>query len=56
MDGVVMLLLETGKVDVDARDSYGCTPLSWAKRRGHDGVVKMLLETGKADRRQFIEI
>jgi len=47
---VVKLLLETGKVEVDARDSeYNQTPLSWAAENGHDGVVELLLETGKVD-------
>ncbi|KAH7016248.1 ankyrin repeat-containing protein, partial [Microdochium trichocladiopsis] len=43
------LLLDTGKVDVDARDEYGRTPLSWAAAYGHEVVVKMLLDTGKVD-------
>ena len=48
-EGVVKLLLETGKVDPDSRDEVGQTPLSWAARRGHEGVVKLLLETGRVD-------
>ena len=43
------LLLETGKVDVDAGDKYEQTPLSWAAENGHDRVVELLLETGKVD-------
>src|ERR1700761_9168422 len=43
------LLLETGKVEVGAKDRYGQTPLSWAAAKGHDAVVKLLLETGKLD-------
>jgi hypothetical protein len=47
---IVNLLLETGKVDVDSKDSYfGQTPLSWAAQGGHEAVVKLLLETGKVD-------
>ena len=46
---VVKLLLETGKVDVELKDNYGRTPLSWAAERGHEAVVKLLLETGKVD-------
>jgi ankyrin repeat protein len=46
---VVQLLLETGKVDVDFKDSYARTPLSWAAGKGHEAVVKLLLETGKVD-------
>jgi Ankyrin repeats (3 copies) len=38
----VKLLLETGKVDVDLKDKYGWTPLSWAAREGHNAVVKLL--------------
>ena len=45
----VKQLLETGKADVDAKDRYGRTPLSWAAENGHEAVVKLLLETGKVD-------
>jgi ankyrin repeat protein len=46
---IVKLLLDTGKVDVDAKDKEGRTPLWWAARSGHEAVVKLLLETGKVD-------
>jgi len=50
LEAVVKLLLETGKVEVDSKDSkYGQTPLSWAARNGYEAVVKLLLESGKAD-------
>ncbi|KAL6235358.1 hypothetical protein BDW75DRAFT_230428 [Aspergillus navahoensis] len=51
LSAVVKLLLETGKVDVESKDSiYSQTPLSWAAANGHEGgVVKLLLETGKVD-------
>jgi ankyrin repeat protein len=48
-EGVVKLLLETGKVDVDARNKSDQSPLFWAAKNGHEGVVKLLLETGKVD-------
>ena len=49
-EAVVKLLLDTGKVDVDSKDSgYGRTPLWWAAGGGHEAVVKLLLETGKVD-------
>jgi ankyrin repeat protein len=49
-EAVVKLLLETGKVDLESKDTeYGQTPLSWAVRNGHESVVKLLLETGKVD-------
>jgi len=42
-EAVVKLLLETGKVDVDSKDSYsGRTPLSYAAESGHEAVVKLL--------------
>ena len=42
-ESVVELLLATGKVDVDSKDSsYGQTPLSWAAEGGHEAVVKLL--------------
>jgi hypothetical protein len=43
-EGVVKLLLETGKVDVESKHRFGRTPLSWAAGNGHE-VVKPLLET-----------
>jgi hypothetical protein len=46
---VVKLLLETGKVDIDVKDSSGWTPLLWAAEQGHEAVVKLLLEIGKVD-------
>jgi hypothetical protein len=47
---VIKLLLATGEVDVDSKDTeYGRTPLSWAASNGHEAVVKLLLETGKVD-------
>ncbi len=48
-EGVVKLLLETGKVDANSKDDqYGQTLLSWAAMRGHEGVVKPLLTVGAA--------
>jgi len=48
LDAVVKLLLETGKVNVDSKDSkYGRTPLSMAAENEHEMVVKLLLETGE---------
>lgn len=46
-EGVVKLLLDTGKVEADLEDEYGDTPLWWAVRNGHEGVVKLLLDIGK---------
>jgi ankyrin repeat protein len=47
--GIVRLLVETGKVDIDVKNKDGVTPLLWAAKNGHDAVVKQLLETGKVD-------
>jgi hypothetical protein len=46
---VVKLLLDTGKVDIDSKDSDGWTPLRWAAYNGHEAVVMVLLDTGKVD-------
>ncbi|KAH7175991.1 hypothetical protein EDB81DRAFT_674526, partial [Dactylonectria macrodidyma] len=49
-DTIIKLLLDTGKVDVNARDKYdGGTPLWRAAERGHETIVKLLLDTGKVD-------
>ncbi|KAL6409867.1 Ankyrin repeat protein [Ilyonectria robusta] len=48
--GIVRVLLATGKVDVEAKDTwYSRTPLSWAAHNGHEGIVKLLLATAKVD-------
>lgn len=36
------LLLSTEKVDIDAKDEDGRTPLSWAEKNGHDVIVQLL--------------
>jgi ankyrin repeat protein len=37
------LLVDTGKVDVESKDSInGQTPLSWAAVGGHEAVIKLL--------------
>jgi ankyrin repeat protein len=48
-EGVAKLLLETGKVEADSKDSFGQTPLSRAAENGHEAIVKLLLETGKVE-------
>jgi ankyrin repeat protein len=41
--------LEYSKTNVDAKDSYGRTPLICAAGGGHEAVIKLLLQTGKVD-------
>jgi ankyrin repeat protein len=36
-------------VNVDSKDNFGQTPLSWAARNGHETIVKLLFKTGKID-------
>jgi ankyrin repeat protein len=43
------MLLDACKVDVDSRDNYGRTPLSWAVAEGHEVTTKLLLDTCKVD-------
>jgi len=42
---VVKLLLEKG-AELESKDKYGRTPLSYAAWNGHEAVVKLLLEKG----------
>ena len=46
---VVMLLLEAGEVDTNARDDDGETALMRAAQNGHKDTVEVLLSIGKAD-------
>jgi hypothetical protein len=41
----IMALLKSGH-DLDVKDTYNQTPLSWAARNGYEAVVKLLLEKG----------
>jgi hypothetical protein len=42
---IVEALIQKG-VEIDAKNSYGQTPLSWAAHEGHKAVVKQLLDKG----------
>ena len=44
--GEVIVVLLEGGYDLDSKDSYGRTPLSYAARNGHEAVVRLLLENG----------
>jgi ankyrin repeat protein len=46
-EAVMKLLLETGKVDINAKDEDGRTPLSGAAERGYETVLKLLVERDK---------
>ena len=47
---VVRLLVATGKVEVNSKDSeWGQTPLSWVAHRGRLEVVRLLVATGEAE-------
>jgi Ankyrin repeats (3 copies) len=48
-EGIVSLLLATGKVDIDVKDNHGLTPLSRAAWNNREGIVRLLFETGRAD-------
>jgi ankyrin repeat protein len=48
-EAIIKLLLATGKIDVDSKDSsYGRTPLSWTAKKGHKAVVKLLLAQARS--------
>jgi ankyrin repeat protein len=48
-EAIVRLLLDTGRVDVDSKDQYGKTALSWAAEEGYEPIIRLLLETGQVD-------
>ncbi|GMF88283.1 unnamed protein product [Aspergillus oryzae] len=48
-EAVVKLLLATGKVDIDSKDSNSRIPLFWAAKNGHRTVVELLIGTEKVD-------
>ena len=43
---VVEVLLGSEKVDTNTGDSFGDTPLTTAKKKGHSTIVKMLEDAG----------
>ncbi|KAH7175771.1 hypothetical protein EDB81DRAFT_836086 [Dactylonectria macrodidyma] len=43
---VRILLLATGKADIDTKDRNGRTPLSYAAANGHEAVVRLLFNRG----------
>lgn len=47
--GVLRLLLDDGRVPVDARDTEGKTALYWACFQGHTDRARLLLVEGGAD-------
>lgn len=46
LKGLMKLLLEIGKVDVNSTDHFGQIPLSLASMYGHEVGEKLLLESG----------
>ena len=42
---IVKVLMDNG-VDVNTKDDYGFTPISYAALKGHDGIVDLLIENG----------
>jgi ankyrin repeat protein len=43
---IVRMLIETNKVDLNARDHQGLTALMIAAHKGHMAIVKILVEAG----------
>lgn len=44
LEKVILTLLEKDSIDLNSKDNYGRTALSWAAGNGHEAVVKLLLE------------
>ena len=47
----LLLQLKSGSsvIDIDSKDSYGRTPLSYAAERGHEQIAQLLLATDQVD-------
>jgi hypothetical protein len=43
---ILTFLCALGQLDVESKDKFNRTPLSWAAEKGHEAVVKLLLEKG----------
>ena len=43
---MVKLLVACADIEVDMKDKYGCSPLSYAAADGHEVVVKLLVPRG----------
>ena len=41
--------LQEESIDVDCKDDWGRTPLSWAVKSGHKAIVQLLLESSKVE-------
>ena len=48
VDEIAEALLDIRDWDVDRADSWGCTPLIWACKNGHEGIIRLLLDKGGA--------
>lgn len=42
--GAMRLLLENNRVNVNIKDKFGMSPISWVALRGHAGAIKALIE------------
>jgi ankyrin repeat protein len=49
LEAIVQLLVMSGKVNVDSKDDYGRTPLSYAAQHGHYNVMVQLMATGNVE-------
>ena len=47
LESIVKLLLDTGKMEVNSKDTNSRTPLSWAAQYRYEAIAKLLLDTGK---------
>lgn len=45
-EDISMLLLATERIEIDAKDQHGRTPLWWATLRGNKAIVELLLKHG----------
>ncbi|KAH7116583.1 hypothetical protein B0J13DRAFT_459072, partial [Dactylonectria estremocensis] len=46
---VILQRVKQSNVDIDSKDEWGRTPLSWAAGNGHEAIVRLLLDSDRVE-------